>query len=138
MEDLNVQGMLKNHKLSKAIQELGFYRFKSILEDKSYNNGKRVVLVDRFYPSSKRCSHCGYIHKGLTLRDREWVCPECGEHHERDINASINILMEGERIIGIRDAEYKLVESPTVDDRNISFLKSSDSVKQEEEYCRSC
>jgi putative transposase len=138
MEDLNVRGMLKNHKLSKAIQEIGFYRFKSILEDKSFNNGKRVVFVDRFYPSSKRCSHCGYIHKGLTLADREWVCPECGEHHERDINASINILMEGERIIGIRDAEYKLVESPTVDDRNISFLKSSDSVKQEEEYCRSC
>ena len=138
MEDLNVQGMLKNHKLSKAIQELGFYRFKSILEDKSYNNGKRVVFVDRFYPSSKRCSCCGYIHKGLTLRDREWVCPECGEHHERDINASINILMEGERIIGIRDAEYTLVESPTVDDRNKCFLKSSDSVKQEEGYGRSC
>lgn len=137
MEDLNVRGMLKNHKLSKAIQELGFYRFKSILEDKSYNNGKRVVFVDRFYPSSKRCSHCGYIHKGLTLRDREWVCPECGEHHERDINASINILMEGERIIGIRNAEYKLVESPTVDDRNKCFLKSSDSVKQEEGNGRS-
>jgi putative transposase len=138
MEDLNVRGMLKNHKLSKAIQELGFYRFKSILEDKSYNNGKRVVFVDRFYPSSKRCSCCGYIHKGLTLRDREWVCPECGEHHDRDINASINILMEGERIIGIRDAEYTLVESPTVDDRNKCFLKSSDSVKQEEEYGKSC
>ena len=138
MEDLNVQGMLKNHKLSKAILELGFSRFKSILVDKSYNNGKRVVFVDRFYPSSKRCSHCGYIHKGLTLADREWVCPECGEHHERDINASINILMEGERIIGIRDAEYTLVESPTVDDRNIRFLKSSDSMKQEEGYCRSC
>ena len=137
MEDLNVQGMLKNHKLSKAIQELGFSRFKSILEDKSYNNGKRVVFVDRFYSSSKRCSHCGYIHKGLTLNDREWICPECGEHHERDINASINILLEGERI-GIRDAEYKLVESPTVDDRNCSFLKSSDSMKQEEEYCKSC
>ena len=134
MEDLNVRGMLKNHKLSKAIQELGFSRFKSILEDKSYNNGKRVVFVDRFYPSSKRCSCCGYIHKGLTLRDREWVCPECGEHHDRDINASINILMKGERIIGIRDAEYTLVESPTVDDRNKCFLKSSDSVKQEEEY----
>ena len=138
MEDLNIQGMLKNHKLSKAIQELGFSRFKSILEDKSFNNGKRVVFVDRFYPSSKRCSHCGYKNVGLTLSDREWICPDCGTHHDRDINAAINILMEGERIIGCRSAEYKLVESPTVDDRNISFLKSSDSVKQEEESNKSC
>ena len=109
-----------------------------LTEDKSYNNGKRVVFVDRFYPSSKRCSHCGYIHKSLTLADRDWTCPECGEHHERDINASINILMEGENIIGCRSAEYTLVESPTVDDRNICFLKSSDSVKQEEESGKTC
>ena len=138
MEDLNVSGMLKNHKLAKSIQELGFNRFKSILVDKAFNNGKQVVFVDRFYPSSKTCSVCGYKNVDLTLSDREWVCPQCGEHHNRDINAAINILMEGERIIGIRDAEYTLVESPTVDDRNKCFLKSSDSVKQEEEYGRSC
>ena len=138
MEDLNVEGMVKNHKLAKSIQELGFFRFKTILKDKAFNNGKEVVLVDRFYPSSKTCSVCGYKNVNLTLSDREWICPECGTHHDRDINAAINILMEGERIIGIRDVEYKLVESPTVDDRNVSFLKSSDSLKQEEESGRSC
>ena len=98
MEDLNVQGMLKNHKLAKAIREVGFYRFKQILKDKAMNNYKEVVFVDRFYPSSKTCNKCGYVNKGLTLDDREWTCPNCGEHHDRDLNAAINILMEGERI----------------------------------------
>ena len=100
MEDLNVSGMLKNHKLAKAIQEVGFYRFKYILVDKAFNNGKQVVFVDRFYPSSKTCSVCGYKKHDLKLSDREWVCPQCGKHHNRDINAAMNILLEGERIMG--------------------------------------
>lgn len=129
MEDLNVSGMLKNHKLAKSIQEVGFYRFKSILVDKAFNNGKQVVFVDRFYPSSKTCSVCGYKKHDLKLSDREWVCPQCGEHHDRDINAAMNILLEGERIIGVRSTEYTLMENPTVDDRNICFLKSSGSLK---------
>jgi putative transposase len=120
MEDLNVQGMLKNHKLAKAIQEIGFYRFKSILTYKAFNNGKQVVLVDRFYPSSKTCHICGYINKGLKLSDRDWICPECGERHDRDLNAAMNILLEGERIIGVRSTEFTLVENPTVDDRGIA------------------
>lgn len=99
MEDLNVSGMLKNHKLAKAIQEVGFCRFKSVLLDKSANNGKRVVFVDRFYPSSKTCSCCGYVYKSLTLKEREWKCPDCGEIHDRDLNAAMNILTEGERIL---------------------------------------
>lgn len=117
MEDLNVTGMLKNHKLAKAIQEVGFYRFKSILVDKAFNNGKQVIFVDRFYPSSRTCSVCGYKKHNLKLSDREWICPQCGEHHDRDINASINILHEGERIIGVRSTEYTLMENPTADDR---------------------
>ena len=119
MEDLNVQGMLKNHKLAKAIQEVGFYRFKQVLGDKANNNYKQVVFVGRFYPSSKTCHKCGYVNKELTLSDREWTCPVCGEYHDRDINAAINILMEGERIIGVRSAEFTLVEKPTVDDRTL-------------------
>ena len=98
MEDLNVKGMLKNHKLAKAIQEIGFYKFKSILTDKAFNNGKRVILIDRFYPSSKTCSVCGYINKELKLSDRQWVCPDCGEIIERDYNAALNIRDEGIRL----------------------------------------
>ena len=130
MEDLNVQGMLKNHKLAKAIQEVGFYKFKQILLDKANVNGKQVVLVDRFYPSSKTCHKCGYVKKDLTLSDREWVCPICGEHLERDINAAINILIEGLRIIGVRSTEFTLADCPTMDDR-LKDLKSSGRLKQE-------
>ena len=99
MEDLNVQGMLKNHHLAKAIQEVGFNRFKMILTGKANINDKQVVFVDRFYPSSKTCSNCGYKNKDLALSDREWTCPICGEHHDRDINAAVNIKAEGRRIL---------------------------------------
>lgn len=99
MEDLNVQGMLRNHHLAKAIQELGFYTFKNTLKNKAMLNNKLVIEVDRFYASSKTCNKCGYIYKGLTLNEREWKCPICGEYHDRDLNAAINILHEGERIM---------------------------------------
>ena len=99
MEDLNVKGMLKNHHLAKAIQEIGFYKFKSVLQRKALANGKQVVIIDRFYPSSKTCSNCSYKNQGLKLSDRFWTCPECGEHHDRDLNAAVNILQEGERLI---------------------------------------
>ena len=97
MEDLNVQGLLRNHNIAKAIQDVGFARFKSVLQTKASQNGKEVYLIDRFYPSSKTCSCCGYKHQGLKLSDRFWTCPECGEHHDRDINAARNILLEGQR-----------------------------------------
>lgn len=99
MENLNVQGMLKNHKLSKAIQELGFYTFKSTLKNKAMLNDKFVIEVDRWFASSKTCHKCGYVYKGLTLGEREWTCPICGEHHDRDLNAAVNILMEGQRML---------------------------------------
>jgi putative transposase len=98
MEDLNVQGMLKNHHLAKAISEVGFGRFKQVLQDKTKNNDKQVIEIDRFYPSSKTCSCCGYIKNDLTLSVREWTCPNCGTHHDRDINAAMNILLEGKRM----------------------------------------
>ena len=99
MEDLNVRGMLKNHNLSKAIQEVGFYRFRQVLTDKANINYKKVVFVGRFYPSSKTCSCCGYKYKNLTLSEREWTCPECGTLHDRDKNAAVNILAEGKRLL---------------------------------------
>ena len=99
MEDLNVQGMLRNHKLSKAIQELGFYTFKNTLKNKAMLNDKFVIEVDRWFASSKTCHKCGYVYKGLTLGEREWTCPICGEHHDRDLNAAVNILLEGQRML---------------------------------------
>ena len=102
IENLNVQGMLRNHNLAKAIQELGFYTFKSILKNKAMLNDKFVIEVDRWFASSKTCHKCGYVYKNLTLGEREWTCPVCGEHLDRDLNAAINILLEGERIMGAK------------------------------------
>ena len=99
MEDLNVKAMLRNHKLAKAISEVGFYKFNEILSNKAIVNDKQVVSVDRFYPSSKTCSVCGYKKQDLKLSDRSWVCPQCGTKHDRDINAAMNILFEGKRML---------------------------------------
>lgn len=99
MEDLNVQGLLRNHYIAKAIQEVGFYKFKETFTNKALVNDKQVVSVDRFYPSSKTCSVCGYKKQDLKLSDREWTCPNCGTKHNRDINAAVNILLEGRRIL---------------------------------------
>ena len=109
MEDLNVSGMMKNHKLAKSIQDVSFCELKRILEYKASWNDKRVIFIDRFYPSSKLCSACGYKNTELQLSDREWVCSECGVIHDRDINAAKNILEEGKRIIGLSSPEFKRV-----------------------------
>lgn len=99
MEDLNVKGMLKNHKLALSIQEMNFGEFRRILEYKSRWYNRQLVFVDRFYPSSKTCNYCGYINKTLKLSDRQWICPNCGHIIERDYNAALNILNEGLRIL---------------------------------------
>ena len=135
MENLNVQGMMKNHHLAKAIQELGFYTFKPILKNKAMLNDKFVIEIDRWFASSKTCHCCGYAYKDLTLGEREWVCPVCGEHHDRDVNAAINILIEGNKIlVGGRTTEFTLVDYPTVDDRCENDLKSGGRLKQEVKY----
>ena len=101
MEDLNTSGMMKNHKLAKAIQEVGFFKFKSTLHNKGLQNDKNVVLIGRYYPSSKTCSKCGYVYNGLKLSERKWQCPNCGSYHDRDYNAALNILREGKRISAV-------------------------------------
>jgi putative transposase len=115
MEDLNVKGMLKNHNLAKSIQELSLCHFKEMLKYKAEWCGRYIVEVDRFYPSSKLCNCCGYKNNELTLKDREWTCPECKTHHNRDLNAAINIRNEGQRImknkIGNRFPEFTPLES---------------------------
>ena len=99
MEDLNVSGMLKNHKLASSIQELNFGEFRRMLEYKANWYGRKLIFVDRFYPSSKTCNHCGYVNKKLKLSDRQWICPDCGKIIERDYNAALNIRDEGIRLI---------------------------------------
>ena len=132
MEDLNVKGMLRNHKLAESIQEMDFGEFKRILEYKANWYNRKIVYVDRFYPSSKTCHNCGYINKDLKLSDRQWVCPQCGEVIERDYNAALNILEEGLRIIGSSSPEFTLVDYSTVDDKTSKMsLKSSNRLKQE-------
>ena len=143
MEDLNVKGMVKNHNLAESICEMNFGEFRRMLEYKAIWYNRKIVFVDRFYPSSKTCHNCGYINKSLTLKDRQWICPQCGEVIERDYNAALNILDEGLRIIGCSTSEFTLADYPTaerrttrkcgaMDDRlSNEELKSSGRLKQE-------
>lgn len=91
LEDLNINGMLKNHCLAGSISDVSWGMFVTMLEYKAKWNGVNILRIGRFEPSSKTCNYCGYINKELTLKDREWTCPECGSVLDRDINASINI-----------------------------------------------
>lgn len=91
IEDLNVSGMMKNKHLSKAIAEQGFYEFMRQIKYKCEFNGIEFIQVDRFYPSSKTCSCCGFIKKDLKLNDRNYKCDKCGLEIDRDYNASINL-----------------------------------------------
>ena len=102
MEDLNVKGMVKNHNLAESICEMNFGEFRRMLEYKANWYNRKIVFVDRFYPSSKTCHNCSYINKDLKLSDRQWICPQCGEVIERDYNAALNILDEGLKIMGNR------------------------------------
>ena len=101
IEDLNVKGMMQNHKLAKSIQELSLYEFRRQLEYKCRWHGRQLIIIDRFYPSSKTCHNCGYIYKDLKLCDREWICPHCKSLIDRDYNAAQNILTEGLKQLNI-------------------------------------
>ena len=94
LEDLNVRGMTKNHSLAKAITNVSFGEFNRQIEYKAQMYGKQIYRVDRFFPSSKTCSVCGCIQDKMPLNVREWTCPDCGAHHDRDINAATNLLRQ--------------------------------------------
>jgi putative transposase len=99
LEDLNIKGMIKNHKLAKHISDASWGIFVEMLNYKANWNDKTIVEINRFYPSSKSCNICGYINQDLNLTIREWKCPKCNTIHDRDVNAAKNILKEGQKVL---------------------------------------
>ncbi|MEH2284950.1 MAG: RNA-guided endonuclease TnpB family protein [Nostoc sp.] len=99
VENLHVLGMVRNHKLAKSISDAGWGTFTNFLAYKLARIGARLVEIDRWFPSSKLCSNCFYQVSEMSLDVREWTCPNCGTHQDRDANASINIRAEGIRMI---------------------------------------
>jgi putative transposase len=95
LEDLSVKNMMSNHKLAKSIGDCSWSELVRQITYKSDWYGKKVIKIDRYFPSSKTCSKCGYINEHLSLSDREWECPRCNVVHDRDYNASQNILRQG-------------------------------------------
>jgi putative transposase len=98
IEDLNVAGMVRNRHLARAIADCGWGEFRRQLAYKCQRYGRELVVIDRWYPSSKTCSACGYLRAELSLSARHWACPGCGVRHDRDVNAAKNILAAGRAV----------------------------------------
>lgn len=130
MENLNVKGMQRNHHLAQAVGDASFGMFLTLLEYKCKWYGVNLIKIGRFAPSSKTCGKCGYLYKGLKLSERSWTCPECGTHHDRDLNAARNIKEFGLKALPTERGNVKPVDCPLVDDRP-RVLKSNDRKKQE-------
>jgi putative transposase len=107
MEDLNVAGMLKNHKLARSIGEQGWSMLNTQIAYKSEWKGKNYIQIGRFDPSSKRCNPCGHIHQQLLLSDRTWTCQNCHSKNNRDANAALNIRDYG---VGFNPSNAKVVQ----------------------------
>ena len=135
IEDLNVKDMTRNHRLAKSISDASWGHFVSMLIYKAKWNGKKVVKVDRYFPSSQTCSTCGYVYKDIKdLSVREWECPVCHTHHDRDVNAAINILRFGlNNNISAGTADYTGGEEVRAD-----LLESHSSVKPEAHKLKTC
>ena len=99
LEDLNVKGMIQNKKLARSIADVSWSTFVTFVTYKAAWENRKVVLIDRFFASSKQCNGCHEKNTLLSLSDRIWVCPRCGEEHDRDLNAANNIKEEGIRIL---------------------------------------
>ncbi|WP_206921894.1 IS200/IS605 family element RNA-guided endonuclease TnpB [Alicyclobacillus suci] len=104
VERLQVKNMIRNHHLAKSIADVGWGELIRQLEYKADWYGRTLVKIDKFYPSSKRCFDCGHIMPNMPLHIRNWTCPECGEHHDRDVNAAQNILAAGQAVLACGEA----------------------------------
>ncbi|GAA1816809.1 RNA-guided endonuclease TnpB family protein [Actinomadura chokoriensis] len=98
IEDLTVAGMVRNRRLARAISDCGWGEFRRQLEYKAHRAGRTLIVIDRWYPSSKTCSACGYLLAELSLSTRRWTCPGCRTRHDRDHNAAENILAAGRAV----------------------------------------
>jgi putative transposase len=114
LEDLAVRNMVRNRSLAKAISDCGWGEFRRMVEYKAARYGRHVIVIDRWYPSSKTCSACGHLLASLSLTTRHWTCPSCGTRHDRDINAAKNILAAGLAVTacgaGVRHGGETLVQ----------------------------
>ena len=95
IEEIDLKNISQGLKLGKSTYDNGFGQFRRYLEYKLEERGKKLIMINKWYPSSRKCHVCGYVNKELTLKDRQWLCPECGTDLDRDINAAINIRNEG-------------------------------------------
>ena len=113
IEDLNVSGMLGNRCLARAISDCGWHEFRRQLAYKCERAGRQLVVIGRWYPSSKTCSLCGHVLAALSLSTRHWICPSCGARHDRDLNAAQNIVAAG-RAVAACGADIRHPETPPV------------------------
>jgi putative transposase len=115
IEDLNVSGMVRNRRLARAISDCGWGEFRRQLGYKCERYGRELVVIDRWYPSSRTCSACGHLLAELSLSTRHWTCPSCGSRHDRDVNAAKNILAAGQAVTacgaGVRHSGTSRVRS---------------------------
>ena len=134
IEDLNVKGIVKNHRLAKSVTDASWGTFVNMLTYKAEWNDKKIVKIDRFFPSSQTCSVCGYVNKETKdLSVREWECPVCHAHHDRDVNAAINILRIGLNNISAGTVDYTGGEEVRTDLSGSHF-----SLKPEAHHSSNC
>ena len=134
IENLNVSGMVKNHKLSKHIQDASFFEIRRQLEYKCLLQGKTLITADRFFASSRTCHNCGWHNGGLTLGDRQWECPVCHTRHDRDRNSALNLESFGLKALAGDAGDVKPLEMLSVDDRAATHLRSMASVNEEKAH----